>query len=88
MKGYVYILLSLKDKKQYIGSTIDIQKRLKQHDNGEVEATRNRRPLILKHVLEFDDIKIASQMEKKFKKSHSSLDREVKKRNSGISSDG
>ena len=47
MIGYVYILRSLKDKKKYIGSTINIIKRLKIHNKGGVNSTKNRRPLIL-----------------------------------------
>ena len=45
----VYILLSQKDKKLYVGCTSDVEKRLKWHENGSVEATRYRRPLVLIH---------------------------------------
>ena len=44
---YVYILLSEKDGKLYIGSTPDLKKRKEKHDNGFVLATKNRRPLKL-----------------------------------------
>ncbi len=44
---YVYILLSSKDGKLYIGHTNDLKKRKYKHDNGYVAATRNRRPLKL-----------------------------------------
>jgi len=44
---YVYILLSEKDGKLYIGSTPDLKKRIEKHDNGFVLATKNRRPLKL-----------------------------------------
>lgn len=44
---YVYILESLKDGKHYIGFTEDIERRIKEHSNGEVESTRIRRPLEL-----------------------------------------
>lgn len=44
---YVYILLSEKDGKLYIGSTPDLKKRKQKHDNGFVLATKNRRPLKL-----------------------------------------
>jgi len=44
---YIYILLSFKDNKFYIGFTKNLNQRLKQHKNGEVKSTRNRRPLRL-----------------------------------------
>lgn len=44
---YIYILQSLKDKKLYTGFTSDLKKRLKEHEYGNVESTRNRRPLEL-----------------------------------------
>lgn len=44
---YVYVLLSLKDDKFYIGSTSDLRKRLLNHKNGLVEATKNRLPVEL-----------------------------------------
>lgn len=49
MKGfyYVYVLLSEKDRKQYIGYTQNVDLRFEQHENGEVESTRYRRPLRL-----------------------------------------
>jgi putative endonuclease len=47
MKFYVYILLSLKDKKFYTGFTTDLKNRLSQHARGEVQSTKNRQPLKL-----------------------------------------
>ena len=44
---YAYILLSLKDKEFYVGSTADLKNRKREHDGGKVESTKNRRPLIL-----------------------------------------
>ena len=44
---YTYVLFSLKDRKLYIGSTSDWEKRLKRHNGGEVVSTRYRRPLTL-----------------------------------------
>ena len=43
----VYVLLSLKDKKFYTGFSQNIRNRLKEHDEGKVISTRNRRPLRL-----------------------------------------
>lgn len=59
-KFYVYILLSLKDKKFYVGFTTDIKDRLSRHARGEVRSTFNRRPLKLIHYEYFineDDAK-------------------------------
>lgn len=43
----MYILKSLKDKKLYIGSTSDLNKRLKEHNSGSVLSTKQRRPFKL-----------------------------------------
>lgn len=48
-KFYVYILLSLKDKKFYVGFTTDLKNRLSRHARGEVKSTTYRRPLKLIH---------------------------------------
>jgi putative endonuclease len=47
MEYYVYILRSLKDGKYYIGSTSDINKRLKYHNAGKQRSTSYRIPFIL-----------------------------------------
>jgi putative endonuclease len=44
---YVYILLSQKDNKRYIGSTENLERRLYEHNSGLVKSTKNRRPLTL-----------------------------------------
>ena len=44
---YVYILLSEKDGKLYIGSTPDLKKRIHKHSHGYVLATKYRRPIKL-----------------------------------------
>ena len=44
---YVYVLLSLKDEKFYIGSTSNLTKRFLTHQKGLVNATKNRLPLKL-----------------------------------------
>ena len=40
---WIYILLSLRDKKRYIGFTSDLKNRLKQHKEGKVFSTKHRR---------------------------------------------
>ncbi len=44
---YVYILLSNKDRKMYTGFTKNLRLRFKQHQEGLVESTKNRRPFKL-----------------------------------------
>ncbi|MFO7864900.1 MAG: GIY-YIG nuclease family protein [Salinivirgaceae bacterium] len=44
---FVYILKSLKDGKNYAGYTKNLNLRFEQHQKGEVESTRYRRPLKL-----------------------------------------
>jgi len=42
---YIYILKSLKDKNLYIGSTNNLERRLKEHNNGKCFSTKHRTPL-------------------------------------------
>jgi len=44
---YTYVLESVTDKKLYIGFTQDLKKRFYEHNQGLVQATKSRRPLIL-----------------------------------------
>ncbi len=44
---YVYILLSKRDNKLYIGSSNDLNKRLKEHNESKVFTTASRRQLEL-----------------------------------------
>ena len=43
----VYVLISLKDKKFYIGLTKDLDRRVKEHFLGKNPSTKSRRPLEL-----------------------------------------
>jgi len=47
MYYYVYVLLSMRDKKFYVGYTDNLKNRLKQHNDGKVKSTKNRTSLIL-----------------------------------------
>ena len=64
---YVYILLSKKDGKFYIGFTDDLKKRLDGHNKGRVPSTRNRNPLILIYYEAGLNQKDAIRREKKLK---------------------
>ncbi|OQA04240.1 MAG: GIY-YIG nuclease superfamily protein [bacterium ADurb.Bin400] len=46
-KHYSYVLESLKDNRLYYGMTNNPDLRLKQHNDGRVDSTKNRRPLRL-----------------------------------------
>jgi putative endonuclease len=48
MKFYItYVLFSERDKQLYIGYTANLERRIEQHQNGEVLSTSSRRPLKL-----------------------------------------
>jgi putative endonuclease len=66
-KGFVYILKSLKNDKYYIGSTTDIRKRLRQHESGNVKATRNIQPIKLEFFQEYDSFGLARKIEYRLK---------------------
>ena len=44
---FVYILKSKKDKNYYIGFTNNLERRIKDHNNGLVTSTKTRRPFEL-----------------------------------------
>lgn len=44
---YVYVLRSKKDGRWYTGSTSDLRKRFKEHNEGRVPATKDRGPFEL-----------------------------------------
>ncbi|OGN99392.1 MAG: hypothetical protein A2Y89_00525 [Chloroflexi bacterium RBG_13_51_18] len=64
---YVYILRSARDNELYIGTTDDISRRLSQHNSGEIEATKDRIPLILESYLAVKDKAKATRLEQYFK---------------------
>lgn len=44
---YTYVIRSRKDGRLYTGSTSDLRKRLKDHNEGKVHSTKGRRPFEL-----------------------------------------
>ncbi|MFH0779683.1 MAG: GIY-YIG nuclease family protein [Parcubacteria group bacterium] len=66
---YVYVLLSLKDKKFYIGFTNDVERRLLEHQRGENVSTAKRLPVALIYFEAFQSKKDALRRESYFKTS-------------------
>ena len=64
---YIYILRSNKDKQFYTGYTEDLPDRLKLHNGGKVESTKNRLPLELVYYEACLDRKDAIHREKYLK---------------------
>jgi len=64
---YTYVLKSEKDNKHYIGFCHGLRRRLKEHNEGVVEATKSRRPLTLVYYEACLDEKKAVEREKYFK---------------------
>ncbi|MFH1712849.1 MAG: GIY-YIG nuclease family protein [Candidatus Jacksonbacteria bacterium] len=66
---YVYILLSQKDKKFYIGFTSDLKRRVQQHKFGEVKSTSKRLPVKLLYYEAYLKKEDAQRNEKYYKTS-------------------
>jgi len=69
LKYCVYVLLSLKDHKLYVGSTSNLQQRLTDHFHGNSKATAPRRPFKLIFCEYFLSRQDALRREKYFKTS-------------------
>jgi putative endonuclease len=64
---YTYVLKSKKDSKLYVGFTNDLRKRVKEHNEGLVEATKKRLPFDLIYYEAGLNRNKAVQREKYFK---------------------
>jgi len=64
---YVYVLKSLLDLKLYIGRSDDLKRRISEHMDGKVRATKHRRPLKLVFYEAYANKKDAIRREKYFK---------------------
>jgi putative endonuclease len=71
---YVYILQSLKDNNLYVGMTLDLENRIKRHNSGYGQSTKNRAPFELIYVEEVETREEARRREKFFK---SGIGREI-----------
>ena len=70
---YIYVLLSIKDKKLYTGYTEDLKSRFEQHCKGQVISTKQRRPLELIYSEACLDKKDAMHREKYLKTHYGKL---------------
>ena len=65
--AFVYILQSLRSGKYYIGSTIELYRRINQHNSGWEHTGKTLGPFELKFSQEFETIAIARSVERKIK---------------------
>lgn len=63
---YVYFL-KLRNNDIYVGSTINLKARIKNHQNGEVASTKALLPVILKSYIAVETIEKARELERYFK---------------------
>lgn len=66
MKGFVYILQST-DRRYYVGSTVELDRRIRQHKSGHTHTTKRMAEANLVFSQEFETIKEARIVEKKIK---------------------
>jgi len=68
LRYYIYILRSLVDKSYYIGYTTDLDRRLKEHNEGESRYTRKKIPWEVVYYEEYEDKGEAIRREKFLKR--------------------
>ncbi len=64
----VYILRSNTDTWYYVGSTNDVSRRVREHNQGRVTSTKSKMPLTLVFTQEFGSEQEARSYERKIKK--------------------
>lgn len=65
--AYVYILKSLRDDRYYVGSTENLEKRLKHHKGGFTPSTKRFGGIELVFQQRYESLKDARYIEKKLK---------------------
>ena len=65
--AYTYILESVNFEKTYVGSTLDLENRIEEHNAGKSIFTSRYKPWILLHKEEHVNLKDARQREKYLK---------------------
>ncbi|NCO23334.1 endonuclease [bacterium (Candidatus Moisslbacteria) CG02_land_8_20_14_3_00_36_53] len=66
--AYVYILESLRDGRYYIGSTKNLEKRLKHHKSGFTHSTKRFGEIKLVFKQQYDSLEKARFIERKLKR--------------------
>ncbi|TSC92838.1 MAG: excinuclease abc c subunit domain protein [Candidatus Berkelbacteria bacterium Licking1014_7] len=79
MMYYVYLLQSLNKEFSYIGSTPDLRKRVKKHNQGKVKSTKPYIPLKLIYYEAYLNEKDAIDREKRLKQRGSSKGHLIKR---------
>jgi len=69
---HAYILGSGRDNGFYVGSTRDLDQRLKRHTEGRIHATKNRLPLAMVYFKSFETYNEAYKYEQFIKRQKSS----------------
>ncbi len=64
---FVYVLKSEKEGRLYVGMTISVEKRLKEHNAGKTKSTKGYRPWKVVHTEEYPDRTTARKREKYLK---------------------
>ena len=62
-KGYLYVLRSEQSGRYYVGSAVDPDRRLHEHNIGHVKATRGKGPWVHARVLAFPTAEVARRAE-------------------------
>lgn len=66
-KPTLYVLLSEKDRRTYVGSTTNFEARLSLHNSGRVKSTKHRKPFKVLFTEEFEILKEARKREQYYK---------------------
>ncbi|MBS3737697.1 GIY-YIG nuclease family protein [Mesohalobacter halotolerans] len=66
---YVYVLYSKKFDRYYVGMTVDIERRLSEHNSGKMISTKAYKPWIIAHFEVLNTRKEARKREKYLKSS-------------------
>jgi len=68
MKGYLYLIESPNCKRPYLGSSSNLEDRIKEHNKGTTKATKNKGPWSFVWSHEFKNIQDAKRVEYTIKK--------------------
>ena len=67
---WVYFLKSEKDNSLYIGHTNDVSRRIAEHNRGQTQYLKSKRPLVLLQTIECESREAAIRLEKEWKKGY------------------